>query len=314
MANDSAGSEERGGALASAVDSTDAADLRRSVELLTQRVADLLAENQRLRQVEWFADSIVENIPDMVFVKDAEQLRWVRLNRVAIEDYHCRPREQVIGHTDYDVFPRDEADFFTRIDRAVLASGKMLDIPEETCHTARGVRYLHTKKIPLLDEQGVPRYLLGISRDITERKQVMRQLEEKNLQLEQAIRSEQEAHEELKHAQGRMLQSEKLAALGSLVAGVAHEVNNPLAFVTNNVAILQRDFAEVKKLIELYRATEAVLDRADPEALRNIRDAAERMDIAYILENLDDTLVRSREGLSRIQQIVRDLREFSRRK
>jgi two-component system NtrC family sensor kinase len=137
-------------------------------------------------------------------------------------------------------------------------------------------------------------------------------LEEKNRQLEQAVRSEQEAHAALKQAQSRMLQSEKLAALGSLVAGVAHEVNNPLAFVINNVAILQRDFAEVKNLLELYRAAEEALGRADAQALQNIRDAGERMDVVYILENFQDTLVRSRDGLSRIQQIVRDLREFSR--
>jgi two-component system NtrC family sensor kinase len=290
----------------------DAGGSSRSIDLLTQRVAELEKENERLRHVEWFADSIIENIPDMVFVKEAENLRWVRLNRVAVEDYICRPREWLMGRSDSDVFSPEEAEFFNRIDRAVLASGKMLDIPEEPIHGKDGVRYLHTKKIPLLDENGVPRYLLGIGRDITERKRVMQELEQKNKLLEEAIRSEQQAHAALKQAQSRMLQSEKLAALGSLVAGVAHEVNNPLAFVTNNVAILQRDFAEVQQLLELYQAAESALGRVDAEALRKIRDVAERMDIVYILENLQDTLVRSRDGLSRIQQIVRDLREFSR--
>jgi len=312
MVNDSVGCVEGERAAAIPADSADGEALRASMQLLTQRVADLQKENERLRQVEWFADSIVENIPDMVFVKEAEHLRWVRLNRVAVEEYIGRPREWLIGRSDADVFPPEEAEFFNRLDRAVLASGMMLDIPEEVIHSPSGVRFLHTKKIPLLDEQGVPRYLLGIGRDITERKRVMQELEEKNRQLEEAVRSEQEAHEALKHAQSRMLQSEKLAALGSLVAGVAHEVNNPLAFVTNNVAILQRDFAEIKKLLELYRSAEAVLGRADAQALQQIRDAAERMDLVYILENLHDTLARSREGLSRIQQIVRDLREFSR--
>jgi PAS domain S-box-containing protein len=312
MANDSTGSVDGDTAAAVPSPSADVAELRRSVESLTQRVAELQKDNERLRHVEWFADSIFENIPDMVFVKDAEHLRWVRLNRVAVEDYIGRPREWLIGRSDADVFPPEEAEFFNRIDRAVLASGKMLDVPEEACHTPRGIRYIHTKKIPLLDEQGVPRYLMGISHDITERKRVLQELEAKNRQLEEAIRSEQEAHHALKQAQSRMLQSEKLAALGSLVAGVAHEVNNPLAFVINNVAVLQRDFAEIIELLQLYRAAEAALERADAQALQKIRDACERMDVVYILENLQSTLARSREGLSRIQQIVRDLREFSR--
>jgi two-component system NtrC family sensor kinase len=317
MVNDLAHAAQKDGTQAAPPGAADgetvrAEALRAELEQARARVAELEAENQRLRHVEWFADSIVENLPDMIFVKDAEHLRWVRLNRVAVEDYIGRPREWLIGRSDADVFPPEEAEFFNRIDRAVLASGQMLDIPEEACHTPKGIRYIHTKKIPLLDEQGVPRYLMGISHDITERKRVLQELEAKNRQLEALVCSEQEAHEALKHAQSRMLQSEKLAALGSLVAGVAHEVNNPLAFVTNNVAILQRDFAEIKDLLALYRASETALERADMAALTKIRAAAERMDIVYILENLQDTLSRSREGLSRIQQIVRDLREFSR--
>src|ERR1700722_7072492 len=140
MANDSPGCVENNGTVAVSSDSADAVELRRAVQLLAQRVEELEKENERLRHVEWFADSIVENIPDMVFVKEAEHLRWVRLNRVAVEDYIGRPCEWLIGRSDADVFPPEEAEFFNRIDRAVLASGKMLEIPEEACHTPNGVR------------------------------------------------------------------------------------------------------------------------------------------------------------------------------
>ena len=80
-------------------------------------------------------------------------------------------QKNLIGKNDYDIFPKKEADFFTRKDRAVLRSGELVDIPEEPIHTrTQGIRVLHTKKIPLLDASGKPQYLLGISEDITARK------------------------------------------------------------------------------------------------------------------------------------------------
>ncbi|MDB5290452.1 MAG: domain S-box, partial [Phycisphaerales bacterium] len=102
------------------------------------------------------------------------------------------------------------------------------------------------------------------------------------------------------------------AGLGQLVAGVAHEINNPLAFVTNNVVVLQRDFAQLKAVLELYQSTDAKLALAASQTLAEIREFAGRIDLPYIMENLLETLTRSREGLKRIQQIVKDLREFSR--
>lgn len=122
----------------------------------------------------------------------------------------------------------------------------------------------------------------------------------------------QEAHEELQRAQGQLVQTEKLAALGQLVAGVAHEVNNPLAFVTNNLAVLQRDFKELRDLIRLYQGADEAIARCDPQRISTIREHAERIDLAYSLSNLDELLARSRDGLKRIQQIVKDLREFAR--
>jgi len=112
----------------------------------------------------------VENIPDMLFVKDAERLRFVRLNKAA-ENLLGIPRGDLHGKTDADLFPEEEARSFTAKDREVLANGKLVDIPEETIHTrTRGPRVLHTKKIPIRDAGGKQLYLLGISEDITERK------------------------------------------------------------------------------------------------------------------------------------------------
>lgn len=118
---------------------------------------------------EHFLDSLVENLPEMVFVKDAKELRFIRVNRAGEQVMGFR-EEEMLGKNDYDFFPKDQADFFVGKDRAVLASGKLLDITEEPIDTSKGRKYLHTKKIPLLGEDGKPEYLLGISQNITEEK------------------------------------------------------------------------------------------------------------------------------------------------
>lgn len=143
---------------------------------------DMAVATQRrateLRQANSFLQSVLENIPHMIFVKDARDLRFVRVN-AAGERLMGYPREALLGKNDHDFFPREEADFFTGTDRAVLSSGKLHDVPEETLHSGLlGERLLHTKKIPLLDPEGRPEYLLGISEDITERKQAEQALRE----------------------------------------------------------------------------------------------------------------------------------------
>ena len=123
-----------------------------------------------LRDSELFLNSIVENIPDMIFVKDAKNLQFLRFNKAG-EEFLGRSRDSLIGKTDYDFFPQEQATFFTTKDHEVLANKNSLDIPEEIIHTnIHGTRYLHTKKIPILDNHGTPQYLLGISQDITEQK------------------------------------------------------------------------------------------------------------------------------------------------
>jgi two-component system sensor histidine kinase UhpB len=147
--------------------------LRRSLRYAVERKR---AEVE-LRRSEIFLESIVENIPDMIFVKDARELRFVRFNKAG-EELLGHARRNLIGKSDYDFFPADEADFFTRADRDVLRNREVLDIPEEPILTkGKGLRYLHTKKIPIVDENDHPLYLLGISEDITERKRAENELQ-----------------------------------------------------------------------------------------------------------------------------------------
>ncbi len=103
-----------------------------------------------LRESENFLETVIENIPDMIFIKDAKDLRFIRINRAG-EQLLGYDRKEMIGKSDYDFFKKDEADFFTAKDRAVLEQGVVHDIAEEEIHTrTKEKRILHTKKIPLI--------------------------------------------------------------------------------------------------------------------------------------------------------------------
>jgi signal transduction histidine kinase len=148
--------------------------------------------------------------------------------------------------------------------------------------------------------------------DISERKHAQDLLQDKNRELEESIASERDAHAKLKETQTALVQSEKLAGLGQMVAGVAHEINNPLAFVSNNVAVLERDAAAMCEMLRLYANSDPLLAEQRPELAKQLRDLSERIDLAYTLSNVKELTARSREGLRRIQQIVMDLRDFAR--
>src|SRR2546428_1494737 len=137
-------------------------------------------------------------------------------------------------------------------------------------------------------------------------------LERQHAALERATAQEHEAHEALKRAQSQLVQSEKLAALGQMVAGVAHEINNPLSFVVNNVAVLKRDAGAVGELLHLSRQAETSAGGGGPDLQRRLHAAAERIDVDHTLNSLDRLVIRAREGLRRIEQIVNDLRGFAR--
>jgi PAS domain S-box-containing protein len=154
---------------------------------------------ESLRENGEFLANILENIPDMIFLKDAESLRFVRLNRAG-EELLGYSRDELIGRDSFDLFPREEAVFVTEKDRQVLQERILFDIPEEPVQTrGRGARIFHTKKIPIYQKDGTPQYLLGISSDITEHKKAERELIRKNDELSAAYEELAAASEELKH-------------------------------------------------------------------------------------------------------------------
>ncbi len=435
-----------------------------------------LAEAE-LQHAQKFMESVLQTIPVGVVAKEAEDLRFVLWNPAA-EQLLGFPAAEVLGKNDYDFFPKEQADFFTTKDREVLASGQIIDIPEELIQTGEGEeRIFHTKKTAILDRQGNPQYLLAITEDVTDRKRGELALRESSAQLKQQAdrekllnnlttqirnsldfdniiavalqeiraflqidrcyfswyRSDQEeafweiikesrstelpnsigcykasdfgtigeqmlrletlqiddmeaitdpvwikslssmgyqsvlaipmqalsgvvsvvtcSHSaavrpwsdsevellqaitvqlaialnqadlytqtlnkarELEHtldkltsAQSQLVQSEKMSSLGQLVAGVAHEINNPVNFIYGNLSHANEYTQDLLRLIELYQ-------NHYPDPVPEIQDEVENIELDFLMEDLPKLLTSMKVGADRIQKIVASLRTFSR--
>lgn len=150
------------------------------------------------------------------------------------------------------------------------------------------------------------------------------QLEQANVRLEEDIRKREVAETELLRrnndltelnaklsmAQQQLVQSEKLASIGQLAAGVAHEINNPIGYVFSNFGTLENYIAGMLEMLKTYENAESSI--GFPEVLKNLRSVRERIEIDYLMEDIPVLMAESREGLVRVRQIVQNLKDFSR--
>ncbi|MEQ9409542.1 MAG: response regulator [Fuerstiella sp.] len=120
-----------------------------------------------------------------------------------------------------------------------------------------------------------------------------------------------EQNRQLKEAQAALVQSEKLAGVGQLAAGMAHEINNPISFVSNNLVVLQRDVQSLLELTDRFSDSLPVLEQADPELAARLRGQHAECDISWLRDNLPRLFQSSRDGLARVRKIVTNLRDFA---
>ncbi|SEK11081.1 ATP-binding protein [Paraburkholderia diazotrophica] len=240
---------------------------QRTAELTTAlagqaaEIAERQHAEEAVRESENFLNSIVENIPDTVFVKEASTLRFVRFNKAAEQLLGYR-REELLGRSVHDLFPAEEAEFFALKDRAVLESRQMIDVPEEPVHTRHGLRLVHTMKIPILDVRGEPQFLLGISRDITEQRHAEEELRRYREHLEDMIR---ERTAELAVAKEHADAANQ--AKSDFLAHMSHELRTPLNGILGYAQILKHektlDQRQIDGLTVIQRSGEHLLSLID---------------------------------------------------
>ncbi|MBF0122888.1 MAG: PAS domain S-box protein [Candidatus Omnitrophica bacterium] len=220
-----------------------------------------------------FVEAIVENIPFMVFLKEAEGLRFVLFNRAG-EELLGYDRKGLIGKSDLDFFPSEQASFFMAKDREVLdGEAGILDIPQESIQTAKkGERLLHTRKVCLRGADGTAKFLLGISEDITERKKTEEDLNNMKLQI---------------------VQSDKLATLGEIAAGMAHEINQPLGgialVITYFRKLIEKNILSGDKLEAGIKDIEVSVQRMT-KTIKHVRDYARQGSMKFTEVDLSETV------------------------
>ncbi|MBI2391654.1 MAG: PAS domain S-box protein [Deltaproteobacteria bacterium] len=151
----------------------EASDARRAFRDIEQQIA----------QTREFLAAIIDHLPIALIAKDARDHRFILWNRVS-EALFGRSAAEVLGKTDFDFFPREQAEFFVTKDRETLAGRVMVEIPEEPADTAAGRRWLRTRKVPIANESGAPQSLLVMCEDITERRAAELALRESRAQIE----------------------------------------------------------------------------------------------------------------------------------
>ena len=153
----------------------------------------------------------------------------------------------------------------------------------------------------LLNEKIQREQNIELERSVTERTS---ELTEMNDSLAETL-------EDLKSAQQQLIQSEKLASLGQLTAGIAHELNNPINFVTSSAQSLKRDFADLKEVIETVSVLQPMSDKLSDE-LKVVIQRMKDLDITFTLKEIDELLAGVVDGAERTAEIVSGLRIFSR--
>ncbi|MEG4491522.1 PAS domain S-box protein [Microcoleus sp. D3_18_C4] len=166
-------------------------------------------------------------------------------------------------------------------------------------------RHFWVRGVPLLAADGSIREWVGTHTDISDRVQVLEALKQSEGQYRSQAAELEKAVHELHQAQTQLIQTEKISSLGQLVAGVAHEINNPINFIYGNITHAKEYATDLLGLLHLYQ-------EKYPNPVPEIVEAAEDIEVDYLMEDFTKILESMKVGADRIRDLVVSLRNFSR--
>ena len=135
-------------------------------------------------------------------------------------------------------------------------------------------------------------------------------VDQRTAQFKQASEALQREIDERKQLESQLVQSEKLASLGQLAAGVAHEINNPIGFISSNLGALDGYFKQLQNMLDAYREAESAISSS--EVIERLGQLRERVELDFLREDIPLLIKESKDGINRVGQIVKDLKDFSR--
>jgi PAS domain S-box-containing protein len=243
--------------------------------------------------------AIYDNVYEAIFIHDMDSGAILSVNRRAREMF-AMSNEELCAASIQDisegVAPYSQADAALWMMRAGAGEPQQF---EWHAKDARG-RLFWVEVIMLRALIGEHQRLLAVVRDVSVRKG-------QEAELRQNLEHQVQLNRRLEEAQNQLLQSEKMASIGQLAAGVAHELNNPIGFVASNMGSLDG------YLKDLFAIIDACDTAGSGEAsLEHVRQMKQDKDYAFIKSDIGQLMNESRDGLSRVRKIVQDLKDFSR--
>jgi PAS domain S-box-containing protein len=269
-------------------------------------VSDRKAIEEELRHSKAFVQQVIDVMPQAIAWKDYNSV-YLGCNQKLAAMAGVETPNQIIGKSDYDLdWNQFEADFFRVWDARVMDSNQAKLHILKSRQQANGTKtWLDISKLPLHDSDGKVIGILAVSEDITERKVASDALVASEELLKHKATQLEITLWELKQTQAQLIQSEKMSALGQLVAGVAHEINNPVNFIYGNLIYASDYIGDLLDLCKSYQQ-----EYPDPSA--SLVSQMEEIDYKYIVTDLPLMLSSMKVGTDRIREIVLSLRSFSR--
>jgi PAS domain S-box-containing protein len=275
-----------------------------SVIGIARDISDRKQAEEALRESEERFRNLVESTND--FIWEVDQNAVYTYVSPQIKDILGYEVAEVLGKTPFDFMPSEEACCVSEMmSNRVALRQSITNLENINFHKDGHIVVLETSGVPFFDKAGSFQGYRGIDRDITKRKQTEEAVRQSKAQLQRQANQLEKTLRQLQNTQAQLIQTEKMSSLGQLVAGMAHEINNPINFIYANINHARNYITDLFNLIGFYQDF-------SPPPPQEIASEIEAIDLDFVIEDFPKLLDSMKVGAERIREIVRSLSTFSR--